>query len=156
MIDSSPAAGEAEGFIRWMRAERYTDYIIDCHIRRLLFVMPRLSPGSAPPMLRDADLLAVFGRERRPRSRFFYFAGTRRVYTRYLRAQSRLVPEPQTPSDALIRGYDQYLTDVRGLRHQRLPATRRRHAAGRGACRSHPGRRASCLTQPACNASIPL
>jgi len=115
MIDSSPAAGEVEGFISWMRAERYTDYIIDCHIRRLLFVMPRLSPGGAPPMLRDADLLAVFGRERRPRSRFFYFAGTRRVYTRYLRAQSRLVPEPQTPSDALIRRYDQYLTDVRGL-----------------------------------------
>ena len=99
MIDSSPAAGEVEGFISWMRAERYTDYIIDCHIRRLLFVMPRLSPGTAPPVLHNADLTAVFGREGHPRSRLFSFAGTRRAYTRYLRAQERLVPEPQAPFD---------------------------------------------------------
>ena len=43
MIEQSPAAPEAWSFIEWLRAERYTDCTIDCHIRRLLFVMPRLA-----------------------------------------------------------------------------------------------------------------
>lgn len=115
MIEESPAANEARAFIEWLRTERYTDYTIDCHIRRLLFVMPRLWPGSAPPILREADLVAVLDRERHPRSRFFGFAGTRRVYTRYLRAQGRLVAEPRPPSEELIGRYDQYLIEVRGL-----------------------------------------
>jgi site-specific recombinase XerD len=115
MIEESPAMNEAITFIEWLRTEHYNDYTIDCHIRRLLFVMPRLWSGSSPPVLREANLLAVFGRERHPRSRFHVFAGTRRVYTRYLRAQERLVPEPQPPYEDLVRRYDQYLTDVRGL-----------------------------------------
>jgi len=112
MIEGSPAANEARAFIEWLRTERYTDYTIDCHIRRLLLVMPRLWPGSSPPILREVDLVAVLDGERQPRSRFFRFAGTRRVYTRYLRAQGRLVPEPRPPSEDLIRRYDQYLTEV--------------------------------------------
>lgn len=115
MIEESPAANEARAFIEWLRTERYADYPIDCHIRRLLFVMPRLSPGSSPSLLREAHLISIFGREHQPRSRFFCFAGTRRVYTRYLRAQGRLVPEPRPPSEDLIHRYDQYLTEVRGL-----------------------------------------
>lgn len=115
MIEASPAAREAQAFIQWLHAEGYTDYTIDCHIRRLLFVMSRLSLGTAPPVLHNIDLVAAFGRERYPRSRFFNFAGTRRAYTRYLRAQGRLVPEPQAPFDDLIRQYDQYLCEVRGL-----------------------------------------
>jgi len=114
MIEESPAANEARAFIEWLLTERYTDYAIDCHIRRLLFVLPRLSSGSSP-ILQEADLIAVFGGECHPRSRFLYFAGTRRVYTRYLRAQGRLLPKPRPPSENLIRGYDQYLTEVRGL-----------------------------------------
>jgi len=115
MIEESPAENEAIAFIEWLRTERYTDYTIDCHIRRLLFVMPQLWADSSPPALKEAELLAVFGRERQPRSRFFVFAGTRRVYTRYLRAQGRLVTVPQPPSEDLIHRYDQYLTEVRGL-----------------------------------------
>ena len=115
MIEESPAENEATAFIEWLRTERYTDYTIDCHIRRLLFVMPKLWADASPPVLREAELLAVFGRERQPRSRFFVFAGTRRVYTRYLRAQGRLVAAPQPPSEDLIRRYVQYLTEVRGL-----------------------------------------
>ena len=41
MIDQSRASIEAEGLIAWLRAEGYTDYVIDCHIRRLLFVLPK-------------------------------------------------------------------------------------------------------------------
>lgn len=115
MIEESPAANEAMALIDWLRTQRYTDYTIDCHIRRLLFVMPRLWSGSSPPVLRDTDLSAVFGRERHPRSRFFVFASTRRVYTRYLRAQGHLITEPRPPSEDLIHRYDQYLTEVRGL-----------------------------------------
>jgi site-specific recombinase XerD len=115
MIEESPAENEAIAFIEWLRTERYTDYTIDCHLRRLLFVMPRLWSSSSPPVLRETDLSADFGHERHPRSRFFNFAGTRRVYTRYLRAQGRLVTEPRPPSEDLIRRYDEYLTEVRGL-----------------------------------------
>jgi site-specific recombinase XerD len=115
MIEESPAATEAWGFIEWLRIERYTDYTIDCHIRRLLFVMPRLANGSLPPTLRDSALVAVFGRERRPYSRFTNFAGTRRAYTRYLSAQGRLVREPEAPNEDIYRRYNQYLIDVRGL-----------------------------------------
>jgi site-specific recombinase XerD len=115
MIVQSPVASEAQGFIEWLHAEGYTDYVIDCHIRRLLFVMPSLSSGSAAPVLREADLLTVFGRERHPASRLFCFAGTRRVYTRYLRAQGRLIEAPQAPCEDLIHRYDEYLMEVRGL-----------------------------------------
>jgi len=115
MIEESLVAAEVRAFIEWLHAEHYTDYVIDCHIRRLLFVMPRLSPGASPPVLQDALLAAEFGREHHPRARFFNFAGTRRVYTRYLRAQGRLVSEPQAPHEDLIRRYEQYLADVRGL-----------------------------------------
>jgi len=115
MIDQSRASIEAEGLIAWLRAEGYTDYVIDCHIRRLLFVLPKLSSGTVPPTLRDGDLVTVFGRERRPLTRFNNFASTRRVYTRYLRAQGRLVCERQTPTDELLHRYDQYLIEVRGL-----------------------------------------
>ena len=52
MIEQSPAPTEAWSFIEWLRAERYTDYTIDCHIRWLLFAMPRLLSGSLPPILR--------------------------------------------------------------------------------------------------------
>ena len=123
MVKESPAENEAIAFIEWLCTERYTDYTIDCHIRRLLFVMPRLWPGSSPPILQEADLLAAFGHERHPRTRFHHFAGTRRVYTRYLRAQGRLVPEPVSPSEVLTLQYDQYLTEVRGL----SASTRRHH-----------------------------
>ena len=115
MIDQSRASVEVEGFIAWLRTDGYTDYVIDCHIRRLLFVLPKLSSCTAPPTLREADLVAVFGRERRPPTRFTNFASTRRVYSRYLRAQGRLITEPQTPTEDLLRRYDQYLIDVRGL-----------------------------------------
>jgi integrase/recombinase XerD len=115
MIEQSPAAPEAWSFVEWLRAERYTDYTIDCHIRRLLFVIPRLASGISPPILRDSELIEVFSQERRPLSRFHVFAGTRRAYTRYLRAKGRLVREPEAPNEDIVRRYDQYLIDVRGL-----------------------------------------
>jgi site-specific recombinase XerD len=115
MIEQSPTASEAWSFIEWLRAERYTDYTIDCHIRRLLYVMPRLAPGTSPRILRDSELVHVFNQERRPLSRFHVFAGTRRAYTRYLRAKGRFVREPEAPNDEIFRRYNQYLIDVRGL-----------------------------------------
>ena len=115
MIEVSPAKHEAIAFIDWLHTERYNDYTIDCHIRRLLFVMPRLWLDSSPPVLRQVDLLTEFNREQHPRSRLVVFTGTRRAYTRYLRTQQRLLSEPKTPAEDLIHQYDQYLTDVRGL-----------------------------------------
>lgn len=115
MVEKSPARNEAIAFSEWLCTERYTDYTIDCHIRRLLFVMPLLWTDTSPPVLCEAELLATFARECQPSSRFAAFAGTRCVYTRYLRSQGRLVIAPLLPSETLIHQYDQYLTEVRGL-----------------------------------------
>jgi hypothetical protein len=41
MIDQSRASVEAEGFITWLRTDGYTDYIIDCHIRRFLYILKK-------------------------------------------------------------------------------------------------------------------
>lgn len=115
MIEESPAENEAITFINWLHNAHYTDFTIDCHIRRLMFVMPRLWPNASSPVFQQADLLAVFGQELHPHSRFLVFASTCRAYTRYLRAQGRLMPEPQPPFEALVQRYDQYLAEVRGL-----------------------------------------
>jgi hypothetical protein len=115
MIEESQVPDETWAFIQWLHTEHYTDYTIDCHVRRLLFVMPRLAPGSSSPIFRDDELAVAFGRECRPRSRLFNFAGTRRVYTRYLSAQGRLVTDPDRPWAKLTRQYDDYLAEVRGL-----------------------------------------
>jgi len=115
MIEGSPAAAEARAFIEWLRGERYTDFVIDRHVRRLMFVIRRLSHGRSLPVLSEAELAAQFGREREPHSRCLFFASTRRVYTRFLRAQGRLKLEPERPFADLLGRYDAYLTHVRGL-----------------------------------------
>jgi hypothetical protein len=128
MIDQSRASVEAEGFIAWLRTDGYTDYVIDCHIRRLLFVLPKLSSGTAPPTLRDADLVAVFGRERRPLTRFTNFASTRRVYSRYLRAQGRsLHPHSirHSTAVALLKSGVDFATISQWLGHAGLNTTMR-------------------------------
>ena len=38
MVEESPAKAEAGAFIDWLQSEGYTDYVIDCHVRRLLGV----------------------------------------------------------------------------------------------------------------------
>jgi hypothetical protein len=59
MIDQSRASVEAEGFIAWLRTDGYTDYVIDCHIRRLLFVLPKLSSGTATLILSPSSAANV-------------------------------------------------------------------------------------------------
>jgi hypothetical protein len=85
MIDQSRVSGEAEGFIAWLRTDGYTDYVIDRHIRRLLFVLPKLSSGTAPPVLR---------RQRHSESLKFHGLGSRsRLILRGFPARSaRLEP----------------------------------------------------------------
>jgi integrase len=106
MIEESAAAAEARAFIEWLHAEHYTDYVIDCHIRRLLFLMPRLWPGTSPPVLQDAQLAAEFGRERQPRSRFFNFAGTRRIKRGAVEAPIEYFDRAEL--DALLKSIDRF------------------------------------------------
>lgn len=122
MITRSPASAEVCAFKDWLKAEHYTDYTIDCHLRRLIFVLPRLLCGTQLRTLCEADLVGAFGRERQPLSRFHVFAGTRRAFTRFLRSQGRLVAPAEQPADGLVRRYEVYLIEVRGL-----SASARRH-----------------------------
>lgn len=116
MIEASPAPTEVRAFIDWLHAERYTDFVVDRHARRLLFVLPRLcAGGSLPPVLPETALLAIFGRECRPRSRFHCYAATRRLYTRFLRAHGRLGSAAASPCVEFMGQYARYLAEVRGL-----------------------------------------
>jgi integrase/recombinase XerD len=115
LIRQSPARREIQAFERWLLGERYSAFATECHLRRLAFVAPRLPEVISGARLPRTRLAAVFGRERRPQSRLFGFAGTRRAYERYLSAAGRLVAEPLEPYADVIERYAQYLIDVRGL-----------------------------------------
>lgn len=115
LIAQSPARREIEAFEHWLLGERYSAFATECHLRRLAFVARRLPEIVSGAKLSRARLGAVFGRERKPQSRLFNFAGTRRAYERYLRTAGRLVAEPREPYADVLDPYTQYLIDVRGL-----------------------------------------
>jgi hypothetical protein len=112
LIGQSPARREIEAFEHWLLGERYSAFATECHLRRLAFVAPRLPEIASGAKLSLDRLAAVFGRERRPQSRLFCFASTRRAYERYLRAAGRLVAEPRGPYADVLEQYAQYLIDV--------------------------------------------
>ncbi len=45
MVDQSRASVETKGFISWLRAEGYIDYVIDCHISGSFWASPTWSIG---------------------------------------------------------------------------------------------------------------
>jgi len=114
LMSDSPLSAEIAEFADWLQAQRYTDFVIGQHIRRLVFVAPRFRRCRGSRSL--AAIRAAFDPERRPRSRWHCFAGTRRVYERFLMAQGRLqVPPRSNRFEALRQQYADYLIDVRGL-----------------------------------------
>ena len=115
LIVQSPARPELEAFERWLLSERYSPLATERHLRRLVHVAPRLRGIATRAMFSAAQLAAVFRRERRPQSRLFCFASTRRAYERYLRAAGRLVPEHRRRYDDVTERYAAYLIEVRGL-----------------------------------------
>jgi len=115
-IARAPSRQEVLEFAEWLEAERYTPFVVDQHLRRLLFVVPRLSRDGLPRTYRIAQIAAAFGVERSPRSRFHRFAATRRVYQRFLRSNGRLkVDETEDRFAVLRRRYDQHMIELRGL-----------------------------------------
>ena len=140
LLTESHAPDEVRAFIEWLSAERYTDFVVDLHARRLLYILPRLPQSAPAATYKAAQLIAVFGRERKPRSRFHGFAATRRVYERFLRLSGRLIDEPRGPYADLCAQYERYLLEVRGL----SPSARTHHGLtvrgllGRGLRRRQP------------------
>jgi len=123
LISESSWEPELADFASWLEEEQYTGFIIEQHLRRLAFVALRL--GLPRRVHSPAELCAVFGSQRRPRSRFHCFAATRRVYQRFLLARGRLrVPHSNDRFADLRQQYAQYLIDVRGL----SVSSRRQHA----------------------------
>ena len=138
---AQPAVGnELAAFVEWLAAERYTPYVIECHLRRLAYIIPRLPNASPGARYSLSQLNAVFGRERAPRSRFHNFASTRRVYARFLGVFGRFKEETPGPYADLRAQYARFLIDVRGLSQ----SSRHHHAMivddllGRGLPRRRP------------------
>ncbi len=98
-----------------MATERYTPFVIEQHLRRLAYIIPRLPNDSSEATYSREQLETVFGRERTPRSRFHVFASTRRAYTRFLRVSGRLRGEPSGPYAELRARYGEFLASIRGL-----------------------------------------
>jgi site-specific recombinase XerD len=113
-LDESAASIEVRAFAEWLQSRHYRDYVIDRHVRRLLYVAPRLIEQPFA-VHRQPDVLAVFARERRPDSRRLVFAATGRAYVSFLASEGRLdVPAP-TPAELVCADYDAFLREVRGL-----------------------------------------
>jgi integrase/recombinase XerD len=115
-IARSPSRPEIEDFAGWLKAERYTDFVCDRHLRRLLLLLPRLSRDGGCRTYSDAQLDRVFGAEHFPQSRLDRFAASRRVYRRFLIATDRFREDQACGRfAALRRDYAGYLVAVRGL-----------------------------------------
>lgn len=115
-ITRSPSRLEIEDFAGWLKGERYTDFVCDRHLRRLLLLLPRLSRDGGCRAYSDAQLDLVFGAERFPQSRLERFAASRRVYRRFLIARDRFRQDQGSDRFAPLRSdYARYLVELRGL-----------------------------------------
>lgn len=125
LIDESSYRQELAELGTWLVAERYAPFVVEQHLRRMVYILGRLPRGRPSGVYSAAQLHAVFSVECSPRSRHYRFAGTHRVYQRFLLARGRL--RTQQPSDRfaeLRQQYGQYLIDIRGL----SASTRQHHA----------------------------
>jgi len=115
-ITRSPSRQELLDFGDWLESERYSAFVCDQHLRRLAFVLPRLSRAGRLRTYSSAQLDKAFGPERSPLSRLYRFAGTRRAYQRFLLARGRLrVVKADDRFAALRCDYACYLIELRGF-----------------------------------------
>ena len=116
LIDESLHGQELTELGAWLVAGRYAPFVVEQHLRRMDYILGRLPKGTPPGVYTTAQLDAVFGAECSPLSRRYRFAGTHRVYQRFLLAFDRLrAPQPADRFAGLRGQYGQYLIDIRGL-----------------------------------------
>jgi integrase/recombinase XerD len=115
-IARSPSRDELLDFADWIEAERYTAFVCDQHLRRLVFILERWSRDGRLRTYSSVQLERVFGAERSPQSRLYRFAATERVDRRFLIARGRLRAERADDRFAALRGdHARYLLELRGL-----------------------------------------
>jgi hypothetical protein len=106
-VARSASRRELGDFAHWLEGERYSSFVADQHLRRMAFMLERLAPDGRRRVYSARQLECAFARECSPRSRLFRFAGSRRAYSRYLRAKARLRVEPDVgryAADHALRG----------------------------------------------------
>lgn len=145
-IARSASRRELVSFGDWLDAQRYSSFVADLHLRRMAFMLERLSPDGRHRVYSVRQLERAFAPECSPCSRLYRFAATRRAYTRYLLSEGRLrVEADRDPYAALRRDYQRYLLELRGF----ALSTRKHHAIevreflSRGLPRGKPLRRVS-------------
>jgi hypothetical protein len=77
-------------FADWLESERYAASVYDQHLRRRVFILPRLSRDGRHGTYSSAQLEEAFGQENSPPSRLYRFATTPNAYQRFLLARGRL------------------------------------------------------------------
>ena len=145
-IARSASRRELASFGDWLEAEGYSSFVADQHLRRIAFMLERLSPDGGRRVYSVWQLERSFALECSPRSRLFRFAASRRVYSRYLLSKGRLrVVSDADRYAALRREYEHYLIELCGFAR----STREHHAIevreflSRGLPRGKPLRRVS-------------
>ena len=115
-VARSPSRQELLDFTEWLESERYTPFVCDQHVRRLVFILPRLSSDGRLRTYSRAKLDRAFGPERSPYTRLIRFAATRRAYQRFLIARGRFRLVRVNSRFASVRhSYGEYLAEVRGF-----------------------------------------
>jgi site-specific recombinase XerD len=124
-IARSASRSELVDFGYWLEAERYNSFVADQHLRRLAFMLERLSADGRQRVYSVRQLERAFALECRPKSRLFRFAGSRRAYARYLLSKGRLRVELRTDRHGTLRrNYERHLVELRGF----SSSTRQHHA----------------------------
>ena len=70
-IERSASRQELMDFSDWLEAERYSSFVADQHLRRMAFMLERLSPDGKRRVYSLGQLKRAFAPECSPRSRLF-------------------------------------------------------------------------------------
>ena len=116
LISQSPVQTELAELASWLLTERYTPLAVHRHLTRLEAALPRLPHVDGALGHAVGDLNAAFDLGHGSRFNVDSFQAARRAYTRFLKANGRLLePQNHDPFAALRREYDRYLLELRGL-----------------------------------------
>jgi site-specific recombinase XerD len=107
---------ELEAFAVWLTEQGHLRHPLRLHLHRAREVLGRLDRHRSGAALHEAELRQAFVVSEVSESEAYLYLSTGRIFARFLAATGRLIPiEYSDPSSQLLRRYQQYLAEVRGL-----------------------------------------
>ena len=117
-FERSRCGAELEAFAAWLAEHGHLRHPLRLHLRRVKEVLDRSDRFRSGEMFLEADLKQAFV-VAKPDAYLYLCTG--RIFARFLAATNQLVVEELDDAlSVLCRGYQRYLTEVRGLSDQSL------------------------------------